>query len=433
MNNFSSYEFITYFIGTIEMIYFFNKLMLPKNKKIRYKFIYFIIVTLLYYISSKFNLTVIFNMKYNSGVFLLILMNNIITLLYPAFFRKGTVSEKLFLGSFYIYMITLLTVLTITLYSTILNITFMDVMINRDYKLAILIKSIHFIFIIIISKYGKFTRYIDNKSLYTKSITLLSKQIILFTVIRYTVVYSIGTIEGLNIITLFLLLIEIISTYNMDIFSKYMRNKFIIVEELNYKKYEEHITNMYQEMRAWRHDLHNHINVVLGLLELDEKNKAIEYISDIESRTNKFEAYVYTDNIVIDSLLSNKINIAKEKNIKLNLKIKMNSVVKIPNVDICTIIGNLMDNSIEACEMFKGHKFIDMTIISESNQLIIKVKNSSDGMLKKKKGQFISTKQEYGHGFGLVQIDGVVKKFNGYINREYNENVFNTYIRIEYK
>ena len=433
MSNFSSYEFLTYFIGTIEMIYFFNKLMSPKINKVRYKFIYFVIVILLYYISPKFNLNVIFNMKYNGGVFLLTLMNNIIILLYPVFFRKGTLSEKLLLGSFYIYMITLLTVLTSMLYSIILNTTFIDVMINRGYKLAILIKSIHFIFIVIISRYGNFTKYIDNKSLYTKSIILLSKQIILFTTIRYTIVYSIDAIEGLNIITLFLFLVEIISIYKMDIFSKHMRNKFIIIEELNYKKYEEHITNMYQEIRAWRHDFHNHINVILGLLELDEKNKAIEYISDIESKTNKFEACVYTDNIVIDSLLSNKINIAKEKNIKVNLKIKMGSEVKIPNVDICTIIGNLMDNSIEACEKLKGHKFIDMIIISESKQVIIRGKNSSDGFIKKDKGKFVSTKQEDGHGFGLVQIDSVVKKFNGYINREYNENMFNTYIRIEYK
>ena len=72
------------------MIYFFNKLMSPKINKVRYKFIYFVIVILLYYISPKFNLNVIFNMKYNGGVFLLTLMNNIIILLYPVFFRKGT-------------------------------------------------------------------------------------------------------------------------------------------------------------------------------------------------------------------------------------------------------------------------------------------------------------------------------------------------------
>ena len=113
----------------------------------------------------------------------------------------------------------------------------------------------------------------------------------------------------------------------------------------------------------------------------------------------------------------------------MNIKIDMSSEIKIPNVDICTIIGNLMDNSIEACDKFKDKKFIDIIIIS-SDQLVIRVKNSSNGCLKKERGRFLSTKEEEGHGFGLIQIDSVVKKFDGYINREYSENIFNTYIRI---
>ncbi|WP_195251194.1 sensor histidine kinase [Romboutsia sp. 1001713B170207_170306_H8] len=372
-------------------------------------------------------------MKYNSSVFLLTLTNNIMILSYPVIFRRGALSEKLYLGSLYLYITTLLTIVATIFYSIMSDDTFINIMMNRDYNLAILNQSLRFIVIIIISKYGKFTKDIDNKSLYTRSIILFSEHIILYTTVRYTIAYSIDAIEGLSIITLFLFLIQVISMYGMDILSKHMRNKRIIVEELNYKKYEDYIINMHKEMSAWRHDLRNHINVVLGLLELDEKNKAIEYIRDIEKRTSKFESCIYTNNIVIDSLLSNKINIAKEMNISVNFKIKMNTVIKIPNLDICTIIGNLMDNSIESCEKFKGNKFIDLIIISEGSKLILRVKNSCDGKLIKIRGKFKTTKQEDGHGFGLIQIDNIVKKFNGYINRSYDDNVFSTYIKIEYK
>ena len=436
MNNFSNYELLVYVIGIIEMIYFFNKLMPSKNKKIIYIFIYIMILIILNNAIPEVNLDVILNSKYNNCVFLITLLNNILILSYPIIFRKGTFPEKLFLGSLYLYMLILLTTITSILYTNILHIPFVDVIIDKGYKRAILltlIKIIHFIFIMILPKYNTLTRYIDNKSLYTRSMRLIFLQIILFTSIRYTVLYSTNEIDGLSIIVLFLFISQIIFIYNMEIFSQEMKNKFILVEELNYKKYEEHIIEMYQEMRAWRHDLRNHVNVVLGLLELDEKNKAIEYINEVESRTNKFESYIYTNNILIDSLLSNKVNTAKEKNINLNLKINIISEIKISNVDLCTLIGNLMDNAIEACEKVKGYKFINMVIISENNLLVIRVKNSSDGKLKKIKGKFITTKQESGHGFGLIQIDNIVKKFNGYINREYNENVFDTYIRIDYK
>ena len=432
MDNLWAYEYIMYLLGTVEMIYFFYKLMPTKINKVKDEIIYSIILILAYSIIPSINIMVIFRMEYGISTFMLIIINYLALFLYPIIFREGNLSEKIFLGSFYISMTTLLAVATGIICSFIFNITYREIAITHGYPRVIYLISmrlIHFIFILITLRYKEFTKYIDNKSLYTRSIILIFNQIILLIFIRYTIEHSIETIEGLAMATLFLFLIEIISLYGMNIFSKEMRCKHIIIEELNYKNYEEHILNIYQEMSAWRHDIRNHNSVVLGLLSLGETKKAIEYINDVESISNVFDVCIYTNNIVIDSLLSNKINIAKEKNIEMNIKIDMSSEIKIPNVDICTIIGNLMDNSIEACDKFKDKKFIDIIIIS-SDQLVIRVKNSSNGCLKKERNRFLSTKEEKGHGFGLIQIDSVVKKFDGYINREYSENIFNTYIRI---
>ena len=222
MNNFSNYELLVYVIGIIEMIYFFNKLMPSKNKKIIYIFIYIMILIILNNAIPEVNLDVILNSKYNNCVFLITLLNNILILSYPIIFRKGTFPEKLFLGSLYLYMLILLTTITSILYTNILHIPFVDVIIDKGYKRAILltlIKIIHFIFIMILPKYNTLTRYIDNKSLYTRSMRLIFLQIILFTSIRYTVLYSTNEIDGLSIIVLFLFISQIsVHKSTFDIF-----------------------------------------------------------------------------------------------------------------------------------------------------------------------------------------------------------------------
>lgn len=85
-------------------------------------------------------------------------------------------------------MLTLLSLLTRLLYFAILGRVFIDITTNREYILAILIKLVHIVFIIIITRYGRFTKYVDDKSLYVRSTMLISLQIILYITITYTAV-----------------------------------------------------------------------------------------------------------------------------------------------------------------------------------------------------------------------------------------------------
>ena len=127
---------------------------------------------------------------------------------------------------------------------------------------------------------------------------------------------------------------------------------------LKRKIYDEEIIDMYKEMIGWKHDFRNHINMILGLLEVGTKEDAIKYIYEINSSINKLDENIYTNNIAVNSILSSKMKVAKEKGIKINLDLKITSEIKISNVDICIILGNLLDNSIEACDLINKYKFI---------------------------------------------------------------------------
>ena len=119
--------------------------------------------------------------------------------------------------------------------------------------------------------------------------------------------------------------------------------------------------------------------MILGLLEAGTKEEVISYINEITSNIIKLDKNMYSNNIAINSILMSKMKMAEEKNIKVNLNLKIDSEIKISNVDICIIIGNLLDNSIEACDVIEEDKFIDLKIASEMNRLVVKISNNTNG------------------------------------------------------
>ena len=95
----------------------------------------------------------------------------------------------------------------------------------------------------------------------------------------------------------------------------------------------------------------------------NSKEDVIAYINELDSSISKLDKNIYTDNLAINSILMNKNKVAEDKGIKVSLDLMINSKLKVSNIDICTVLGNLLDNSIEACELINGYKFIATTSI----------------------------------------------------------------------
>lgn len=105
MDNIGSYEFIIYFVGIIQMVYFFDKIMSPKSNKATYKYIYFIVLSLLYYnFFTYYSLNAIYSLNYNRNVFTLVLLNNIMILSYPVFLAWKYSREIIFRIILYLYV-----------------------------------------------------------------------------------------------------------------------------------------------------------------------------------------------------------------------------------------------------------------------------------------------------------------------------------------
>ena len=431
----NSYIIIKNFVSLINafmLVYFFYKTMPSKENKNNklYSIIMIIFYTLIS--SNVINNNMVYNFKENK-MFSFICTYYILVLIYPLFFRKGRMSEKLFLSSFYITMMIVSSFIVYITFSEIWHIKLFDIFFYKNYKGCIVMlfdRVVQFIFIYIFFNNLNFIKYIKDKTLYVGVVILILNQMLLF-VIESDLLNSSNKIN-LDVIYIILALcaIQILSIYMLNIFSKEVDEKFILKMELNRKVHDEEIMGMYTEMIGWKHDFRNHISMILGLLQVSSKDEVISYINEMDIGISKLDKNIYTDNVAINSILISKMKLAKENNIDVSLALTTDTEIKISNVDICIILGNLLDNSIEACSLIKGYKFINLKITSRNNKLIVTLSNNTNGHVNEVNGKFFTTKDNPMSGIGLIQVDNIIKKYNGYINRKHENNIFTTYMMI---
>ncbi|HEX2945736.1 MAG TPA: GHKL domain-containing protein [Clostridia bacterium] len=197
------------------------------------------------------------------------------------------------------------------------------------------------------------------------------------------------------------------------------------------KHYDE-VENIYRQMRGWRHDYHNHIQTMKAHLVLNQIEELKNYLDKLDTDLTAVDTMLKTGNVMVDAILNSKISLAKSKNISINAKATVPEQLKVSEIDLCVIIGNLLDNAMEAClkQANETDRFIRVYIGKLKEQLYISVSNSVGGEIKKSGKTYISTKDSATHGFGLMRVDRIAEKYGGYVNRQHEEGVFATEIML---
>ncbi|MCL2840825.1 MAG: GHKL domain-containing protein [Defluviitaleaceae bacterium] len=198
------------------------------------------------------------------------------------------------------------------------------------------------------------------------------------------------------------------------------------------RTYIAEVEYIYSEMRGWRHDYHNHMQTLLAHLHMAQYNEMEHYIVGLAADLAQVDTIIKTENVMADAILNSKISVARARDIKVYVKAFVPKELTISEIDLCIIIGNLLDNAVEACAKIKDieNRFIRVYVDVLKNQLYISVFNAMEGRIKKRGISFKSTKGKQGHGFGLVRIDKIVDKYNGYVNRKHEEGVFATEVML---
>ena len=197
------------------------------------------------------------------------------------------------------------------------------------------------------------------------------------------------------------------------------------------EKHYEEVEHMYRQTRGWRHDFHNHIQTMKAYLELGKAEELKEYLDRLDQDLTAVDRIIRSGNTKIDAARNSKISLAMEKGIQVHAKAIVPEEISVSEIDLSVMIGNLMDNAMEACMKIDEpeKRFIRIYVDVLKENLYIYVMNSVGGRLKKIGNSYVSTKSGE-HGFGLMRLDHLVKKYQGYLNRQDETDVFVTEIML---
>lgn len=197
-------------------------------------------------------------------------------------------------------------------------------------------------------------------------------------------------------------------------------------------KHFEEVENMYRQTRGWRHDLKNHIQTMKAHVAMGEYDKLNEYMNELDTDLNKVDQVIKTGNVKIDAVLNSKLSLARAKHINVEAKAIVPRELAVSEVDLSVILGNLMDNAMEACLKIneEERRFLRVYIDVLKGQLYIYVMNSMQDHPRRIGGIYLTTKDSRNHGFGLLRMDKVVEKYHGYLDRQNEEGVFATEIML---
>ncbi len=193
-------------------------------------------------------------------------------------------------------------------------------------------------------------------------------------------------------------------------------------------QYAETVREQYEEIRSIRHDIKQHLAVVSGLQLEGKYDEAHKYISEISNNIAKIEMFMDVGNDFVNAILNSKLSIAKSKGIEV-LCSSSSSIDGIDEYDLCNLIGNMLDNAIEAAEKV-DNAIVEISTTSNKYKLTIKVSNSIAQSVLSENPMLKTSKYHPAlHGFGTKSIRSISEKYNG--NADFYEEGLTFVCRVE--
>ena len=217
----------------------------------------------------------------------------------------------------------------------------------------------------------------------------------------------------------------------MSLFSKQIDKRIAAYQRELIETHYREVENMYRQIRGWRHDYRNHIQTMKVLAANGDLEALKNYLCELETDLNTVDTVVKTGNAMADAILNSKISLAQSRRIAVHCDAHIPVQLKMSELDLCCIIGNLFDNAIEASlQLPEEQRLIRVYMDMKGTQLYISFTNFTASKKLPKLGKRFATTKGDGHGFGLVRIDSIIERLDGYLSRNSEDGAFTTEILI---
>ncbi len=185
----------------------------------------------------------------------------------------------------------------------------------------------------------------------------------------------------------------------------------------------DEVRGIYTEMRGYKHDIRHHLQTLKGYLSAGEYDRAVSYIDGLDKELQSVDTLLKTGNVSLDAILSAKIAQAKAEQIDVTVKANVPDSLTISDVELSIVIGNLLDNAIDACRSVQKERFLRIFMTMKGKMLYFSMLNSAVHKEKKVGGLFASHKQGV-HGFGLRRAEAIIGEHGGWCKYNSEEGAF---------
>ena len=202
--------------------------------------------------------------------------------------------------------------------------------------------------------------------------------------------------------------------------------------ELNNKMLKKSLDETERTFELWRQSIHDYKNNIIALTQMIEEERLDDvkkYLHNENKLREQKMFYIKTGNSIIDTIINMKQNIAQKYNITYVANISLPTTIVIGDIDISTILGNLIDNAIEASKE-EDEPYIEINIKQQKSFLIINIKNKYSKEYNIDELKTNKSNSEF-HGIGLKSVRKTVNKYGGSINLEIKEQEFIASILIQ--
>lgn len=359
----------------------------------------------------------VYNNTFLTGISLIVLLLIAIGILY-----KGSVSQKLVVVCLVIILGMVVEFIVWRMF------IYFDLQKYSDVIGTLVSAMIEMIAVLIVEHFFQFNKvqYISKESYYNLIVVLFGNIILLYILADITGPERLETLVALVVIGL----IDISSFYLFDKVNEGYRQKLesrILQERIS--MYDNQFAVMQQSrqnLTSLRHDLEKHTLLLKSYLEDKQYEKAVEYINQIGNFIDVSGEYVRTGNQEIDVILNYALGRAKQMGAGIETRIILPNSAFMPEFDLNILLGNLLDNALEALERTED-RYLSIEMRYDRGIFTIVLENSFDGNVKKKGEEFLTRKEEEGiHGIGMKNMNEIVEKYGGKQEIEVSEKRFKT-------
>ena len=249
---------------------------------------------------------------------------------------------------------------------------------------------------------------------------------------RSSILLLLATIGIFTINSVVLLLLRVLSSNTR----KLLNQEMILQQHDIQTKYFAEIKSSNDNLRGFRHDLNNHLQVLHGYISLGKYEKANAYLNEIGDFMALTGNVTNTGHDLLDAVIGTKITYARKLNIRTDIILQVPTDLPLAQMELCSVLSNILDNAIEACERLKTNpppKELTLKIDQFAGHLRILLRNSAVLEGKTDLTNLITSKKEPGHGIGLSNMKRVVADCGGQVQFDYGQNEFTVLILIPLK